>query len=153
MLKPPTQPSRYHGFCISAISTPVTPTVLVKIPEAAILCCKFAWRKVMVLARTIKVKIELNMNVLHFAMSEVILPLPRNALCAPLFTYHKSTIMPVCIGTACHMLQWLKICAVNREGILIDVLSFTGAVYWYLLIILETGYEHCLRVTTYSLVI
>jgi len=48
---------------------------------------------------------DLNKNVLHFEMSEVILPLPRNALCAPLFMYHKSTIMPVCIRTACHMLQ------------------------------------------------
>ena len=28
---------------------------------------------------------DLNSNVLHFAMSEVILPLPRNTLCAPLF--------------------------------------------------------------------
>ena len=49
--------------------------------------------------------IDLNTNGLHFAMSEVILPLPRNALCAPLFMYHKSTIMPVCNGTACHVLQ------------------------------------------------
>ena len=37
--------------------------------------------------------IDLNTNGLHFAMSEVILPLPRNALCTPLFIYHKSTIM------------------------------------------------------------
>jgi hypothetical protein len=47
---------------------------------------------------------DLNKNVLRFAMSEVILTLPTNALCTPLFMYHNSIIMPVCIRTACHML-------------------------------------------------
>ena len=38
--KPLTQPSRYHGFCISAKSILLSPTVLVRIPEAAMLCCR-----------------------------------------------------------------------------------------------------------------
>ena len=49
--------------------------------------------------------IDLNTNVLRFAMSEVILTIPRNALCAPLFMYQKSTIMAVRIRTACNILQ------------------------------------------------
>jgi len=32
-------------------------------------------------------------------------------------------------------------CGVNREGILINVLSFTDAMYLYLMIILETSYD------------
>jgi hypothetical protein len=48
-LKPLIQPSRYHGSCNSATSIPLTPTVLVIIPEAAMLFCRLAWIKEMVL--------------------------------------------------------------------------------------------------------
>jgi hypothetical protein len=45
ILKPLSQPSRYHGSCNSATSIPLTPTVLVKILEAAMLRCRLAWIK------------------------------------------------------------------------------------------------------------
>ena len=42
------QLSRYHGSCICATSIPLPPTVLVKMLEAATLCCRLAWIKEMV---------------------------------------------------------------------------------------------------------
>lgn len=50
--------------------------------------------------------IDINTNVLRFAMAEVVLNKPRKALCAPVCMYQKSTIIPVFIGTKFHMLQW-----------------------------------------------
>jgi len=72
-------------------------------------------------------------------MSKVILTILRNALCVPVF--HISQIHHyACMYQNC-MSQVAVDCGVNKECILINVLSFTGAIYMYLLIILKTSYD------------
>ena len=49
--------------------------------------------------------IDLNTNVLRFAMSEVILTVTRNALCASVFYVSEIHHYALCVRTACNILQ------------------------------------------------